>query len=91
MWDDTDGIDRTFADIDELARKCRFTDCTHTKEPGCAVQKALKEGTLSMERMSAYLKLKVENAYMEDAKNYLDAKKKKFKEIAKYNKSNFRK
>ena len=70
MWDDTDGIDRTFADIDELARKCRFTDCTHTKEPGCAVQKALKEGTLSMERMSAYLKLKVENAYMEDAKSY---------------------
>jgi len=91
MWDDIDGIDRTFADIDELARKCRFSDCTHTKEPGCAVQKAIKEGELSIERMSAYLKLKAENIYMEDAKSYLDAKKKKFKEIAKYNKSNFRK
>lgn len=51
MWDAKSGIDRTFLDIEELALQCRFRDCTHTVEPGCAVQKALKNGTLSKERM----------------------------------------
>lgn len=51
MWDAKSGIDRTFSDIEELALQCRFLDCTHTVEPGCAVQKALKNGTLSKERM----------------------------------------
>lgn len=51
MWDAKSGIDRTFSDIEELALQCRFRDCTHTVEPGCAVQKALKNGTLSKERM----------------------------------------
>lgn len=51
MWDAKSGIDRTFLDIEELVLQCRFRDCTHTVEPGCAVQKALKNGTLSKERM----------------------------------------
>lgn len=51
MWDAKSGIDRTFSDIEELALQCRFRDCTHTVESGCAVQKALKNGTLSKERM----------------------------------------
>ena len=51
VWDAKSGIDRTFSDIEELALQCRFLDCTHTVEPGCAVQKALKNGTLSKERM----------------------------------------
>ena len=51
MWDAKSGINRTFSDIEELALQCRFRDCTHTVEPGCAVQKALKNGTLSKERM----------------------------------------
>lgn len=87
----TGGIDRTFSDIEELALQCRFRDCTHTVEPGCAVQKALKNGTLSKERMQSYQKLKTENDYMEHAKSYLEVKEKKFKEIAKYNKNHYKK
>ena len=74
MWDAKSGIDRTFSDIEELALQCRFRDCTHTVESGCAVQKALKNGTLSKERMQSYQKLKTENDYMEHAKSYLEVK-----------------
>ena len=91
LWDAKSGIDRTFSDIEELALQCRFRDCTHTVESGCAVQKALKNGTLSKERMQSYQKLKTENDYMEHAKSYLEVKEKKFKEIAKYNKNHYKK
>lgn len=73
------GIDRTFSDIKELELQCRFRDCTHTVEPGCAVQKALKNGTLSKERMQSYQKLKTENDYMEHAKSYLEVAVKNMK------------
>ena len=80
MWDAKSGIDRTFSDIEELALQCRFRDCTHTVEPGCAVQKALKNGTLSKERMQSYQKLKTENDYMEHAKSYLEVAVKNIKQ-----------
>lgn len=88
MWDSGEGIDRTFTDIEELSHQCRFHNCTHTSEPGCAVRKALEEGAVSKERLQSYQKLKAENAYLEDSESYLVAKEKKFKEIAKYNKNN---
>lgn len=88
MWDAVEGIERTFADIEELAEGCRFGDCTHTREPGCAIRRALDEGELSMDRWMSYQKLKAENAYMEDSESYLAAKQQKFKEIARYNKAN---
>jgi ribosome biogenesis GTPase len=52
-----------FADIEEFAAQCRFNDCTHTREPGCAVQQAIREGRLSAERLSSYLKLQKEAKY----------------------------
>lgn len=87
MWDSEEGISQVFADIEELALKCRFRNCTHSGETGCAVQQALEAGELSRERFQSYLKLKAENAYAEDSESYLAAKERKFKEIAKYNKS----
>ncbi len=54
---------KTFADIDELSARCRFHDCTHADEPGCAVQKAINDGLLSAERLASYLKLKKEARY----------------------------
>lgn len=54
---------KAFNDIDDLAKMCRFSDCTHSKEPGCAVKKALEEGTLSRERLENYFKLKKEANY----------------------------
>jgi len=54
---------RTFIDIDELSAKCRFHDCTHTNEPGCAVRCAVRDGLLSEGRLESYLKLKKEAKY----------------------------
>lgn len=85
MWDASEGIDTAFADIEELAEECRFSNCTHSGEPGCAVCEALKTGKLSQSRWQSYLKLTAENAYAEDSESYLAAKEKKFKDIAKYN------
>lgn len=88
MWGAEGGIDTAFADIEELAARCRYKNCTHTAEPGCALRAAIEEGTLSEERYRSYVKLSVENAYAEDTESYLAAKTKKFKDIAKYNKTN---
>lgn len=83
MWDNDTGIERTFSDIEELAALCKFRNCTHTNEPGCAIQKALETGELEAERWQSYQKLKTENDYMEDKEGYLIAKGKREKEISK--------
>ena len=54
---------RTFIDIDELSAQCRFHDCTHKGEPGCAVRRAIDDGLLSEDRLESYLKLKKEAKY----------------------------
>ena len=59
LWDD-DSIDQTFADVAELAEHCRFDDCTHEHEPGCAVIAANEAGTLPAERLESYRKLQRE-------------------------------
>ena len=56
MWDSDGGIDTAFRDIEELSRKCRFSDCSHTSEPGCAVRAALADGTLEGARWESYRK-----------------------------------
>ena len=88
MWNSDSGIDEVFSDIEELFERCRFSDCTHTCEPGCAVLSALEEGTISYDRWNSYQKLKAENAYAANENEYLQAKKEKFKQIAKMNKKN---
>lgn len=90
MWKAGKGIEHAFSDIEKLAEKCRFHNCIHTSEPGCAVRAAMEGGMIDEERLKAYKKLKAENSYMEDTGNYMLAKKKKFKEIAKYNKNNLK-
>ncbi|WP_431027104.1 ribosome small subunit-dependent GTPase A [Lysinibacillus sp. LZ02] len=54
---------KSFADIDELASQCRFSDCMHQTEPSCAVQKAIQDGILSIERLESYRKLQKETKY----------------------------
>ncbi|RCU45707.1 ribosome small subunit-dependent GTPase A [Corallincola holothuriorum] len=56
------GVSLTFADIDELAQRCRFGDCQHTGEPGCAVQQAIDRGELAPRRLANYFKLMREQA-----------------------------
>ena len=58
MWDgDGDGLEQTFADVHELAAGCRFSDCKHEGEPGCAVIAAITAGTLAPDRLESYNKL----------------------------------
>ena len=57
------GISRSFSDIRELTGQCRFSDCTHTNEPDCAVLAAIKSGALSEMRLGSYLKLARESEY----------------------------
>lgn len=59
------GLDDTFSEITELIEKCRFNDCKHTNEKGCAILKALEEGTISPERYKNYMKLYKESLYHE--------------------------
>jgi ribosome biogenesis GTPase len=61
LWDAETGLDAAFADIVEIAGGCRFGDCAHNGEPGCAVGAALSDGRLGAERVAAYLQLHIES------------------------------
>jgi putative ribosome biogenesis GTPase RsgA len=75
--------------VKELAIHCRFTDCSHTGEPGCAVVQALKEGALSRDRMESYRKLQKEAAHTDAKRNerLRLEQKKKMKQLAVLQKS----
>ena len=60
--DVADGLDEVFADVAELAATCRFTDCKHNSEPGCAIQAAVTSGALDAERLKRYQNLQREQA-----------------------------
>jgi ribosome biogenesis GTPase len=65
LWDAGDGLADAFEDIAELAGACRFGDCNHDSEPGCAVRAALGRGDLDRGRWESYLKLQRELRYLE--------------------------
>ncbi|MCK9294060.1 MAG: ribosome small subunit-dependent GTPase A [Desulfobulbaceae bacterium] len=69
-----EGVNKGFEDIIELAMACRYADCSHTRESGCAVLAAITNGELSEERYSSYLKLRKESEHYE--MSYLDKRKK---------------
>ncbi len=64
LWLTEDSMDETFADIETLAQQCRFRDCQHQSEPGCAIQAAIETGELSANRFGNYQKLQKEQAYL---------------------------
>ncbi|GLZ03348.1 putative ribosome biogenesis GTPase RsgA [Actinomadura sp. NBRC 104412] len=63
LFDAGEGIRQVFADVEELAGRCRFADCAHATEPGCAVLAAIEDGALPARRLDAYRKLLRENAW----------------------------
>lgn len=65
LWADDEALDRTFDEIDRLASRCRFPDCRHEQEPGCAVRTAVEDGILEARRLESYLKLRRELRFME--------------------------
>ncbi|TGK07478.1 ribosome small subunit-dependent GTPase A [Leptospira semungkisensis] len=60
LWSDGSGLEETFPEIFEAAGRCKFQDCSHASEPGCAVKEALETGTISQERFQSFLKLERE-------------------------------
>ncbi|NNJ29691.1 ribosome small subunit-dependent GTPase A [Bacteroides xylanolyticus] len=63
MWIVDDGMDFSFTDINDLIMQCRFSNCTHKGEPGCAVARALNEGTLTEKRWKNYWKIQKESKF----------------------------
>lgn len=63
LTDARDGVDEVFADVVEIAAKCRFSDCRHSSEPGCAIQAAIADGSLDPERLRRWQKLAAEEAF----------------------------
>lgn len=64
LWDSEEGFEATFADIATLAQQCRFHDCRHETEAGCAVREALQDGTLDAKRYANYKKTERELAHI---------------------------
>lgn len=86
MWDVTEGLSEAFADVERFAGKCRFRDCKHEGEPGCALRKAVENGELDPARFESYKKIKSEAKFAEDKGDFLRRKQQWGKNIRKYEK-----
>ncbi len=84
LWDG-DGLDRTFGDLDELVARCRFGNCQHHGEPGCAIAEALADGSLDRDRHASWQKLQREAAHHERRVDALsrNAERRRWKQIHK--------
>lgn len=76
-WEADTGMEALFGDIEELVTKCRFFDCKHKSEPGCAVREALRNGSLERKRWESWLKLQNEMAAFEKRKRMKEKIKEK--------------
>lgn len=83
--DEGGGVETVFVDLADVARQCRFSDCRHEEEPGCAVQAAIAAGTLDAARLVSYRKLQREQAWLERRQDAsaASAERKKWKRIHK--------
>ncbi|MEM7182675.1 MAG: ribosome small subunit-dependent GTPase A [Spirochaetota bacterium] len=77
LWEPGKSNGTAFPDILELAQKCKFRDCQHQEEPGCAVREALELGILSERRYKNYLKLQKEEKYLRQLGDEVEARKKR--------------
>lgn len=79
LWEGSEGLSELFEDIEKLALECKFSDCKHESEPGCAVKEAIKRGEITRQRFKSYRKLLNEISYFErkqDIKAKLNEKRK---------------
>jgi ribosome biogenesis GTPase len=65
LWDAEEGLEQAFADVEALATACRFRNCSHEAEPGCAVVAAAERGELEAARLDSYLRLRREDAFLQ--------------------------
>ena len=87
LWDSSEGISRAFSEVEELFSNCRFNDCSHQSEPGCAVIAALKDGALSQDKWNSYLAQTRENKFVTNHSAYLKERKAMRKRIAMFTRS----
>jgi len=80
------GLGEAFADVEQHFGKCKFSDCKHQSEPGCAIKKAINSGELLQERWNSYLQLKREAIFADDKAGFLRAKAERNKSISKWSK-----
>ncbi len=85
LWEEPGAVEAAFTDIDALAGGCRFADCRHDTEPGCAVHAAAADGRLAPDRLASYLKLRRETEYLAGRQDHLAQleHKRKWKAISK--------
>jgi ribosome biogenesis GTPase / thiamine phosphate phosphatase len=81
MWDVDTGLGEAFNDVEQYFGRCRFSDCGHRSEPGCALKQAIAIGELPRERWDSYLQLKREAKFAEDKAGYLRAKQERYKKL----------
>ena len=86
LFDANKGISIGFTDVEELFTQCRFTNCHHKTEPGCAVHAALADGSLPREHWERYLAQKRENKFVDDKAGFLQDKRARHKDLAKWSK-----
>ncbi|OGS45925.1 MAG: ribosome small subunit-dependent GTPase A [Elusimicrobia bacterium RIFOXYD2_FULL_34_15] len=89
MWKNEDTLENTFSDLESLADNCRFRDCKHIDEPGCAVRSAIEKGDLDPKRFQSYIKLKKELRYLATRKEKIKSNNEKLvtkKKISKLSK-----
>jgi len=79
LWLGDDSVGGVFTEIEEAAASCRFSDCTHQNEPGCAVKAGLSDGSITVERYQSWLKLLAEARFLETKTNPLARKAEKDK------------
>lgn len=83
MWDVSEGLGDAFEDVERFLGKCRFSDCKHAREPGCAIKAALFSGELDAARWESYQTLKAESVSKEEM---LRRKREWSKGVAKFTK-----
>lgn len=91
ILDVADGLNEVFADVAELAAACRFSDCAHVSEPGCAIQAAIVSGALEPDRLKRYQKLQREGARAGESIAEAHARNQRFGRMAKATMANKRK
>lgn len=79
LWAQKESLNNVFSEIDKFAKNCKFNDCSHTHEPGCAVKDALKKGNLEQDRLDNYFKMKKEIEYQKLKEKYKAKKANKIK------------
>ncbi|MDR0314007.1 MAG: ribosome small subunit-dependent GTPase A, partial [Treponema sp.] len=87
LWDSREGMSMAFGEVEDLISRCRFSDCTHQGEPGCAIRSALEEGTITPMQWKNYQKQLRETVFVENHTDYLKKKREFRKSIAQMNRN----